>query len=313
MHRARVPRLRIKSSGINRGRQSPSATTAREDRADHVPGRKKSVKRMCQMAQKAGEAVRRIAEQRAPRTELIPLVVHFRSAMPKPYQARVRRGGKWVNLGQFATAEEAVLCVARSPEGKALAERAAAAPREEVYQALLLQPARSGTFYFFGTANPYQTWMRRGCTAEYLGTTATAEEAALCVARSAEAEAEEEAEAEAEQAAPPLGRGQRRRSPPGSLSEEEEDGHGNAPARKRKKAPVKAPKKARRSRRRKAPATVPPSALKSEGTVPPMPPDAFVKAEDTPSSAVVKGEVPPMPPDAFVKVEVVVKEEERAD
>ena len=37
---------------------------------------------------------------------------------PKPYQARVRRGGKQVSLGSFATAEEAALCVARSPEGQ---------------------------------------------------------------------------------------------------------------------------------------------------------------------------------------------------
>ena len=31
---------------------------------------------------------------------------------PKPYQARVKRGGKDVHLGSFATAEEAALCVA---------------------------------------------------------------------------------------------------------------------------------------------------------------------------------------------------------
>ena len=47
---------------------------------------------------------------------------------PKPYQARVSRGGKQVHLGYFATAEEAALCVARSPEGQAAAKRAAAAP-----------------------------------------------------------------------------------------------------------------------------------------------------------------------------------------
>ena len=41
--------------------------------------------------------------------------------LAKPYQARVRRGGKQVNLGSFATAEEAALCVARSPEGQAVA------------------------------------------------------------------------------------------------------------------------------------------------------------------------------------------------
>ena len=40
---------------------------------------------------------------------------------PKPYKARVSRGGKQVSLGYFATAEEAALCVARTPEGKAAA------------------------------------------------------------------------------------------------------------------------------------------------------------------------------------------------
>ena len=48
---------------------------------------------------------------------------------PKPYKAQVTRGGKAVYLGGFATAEEAALCVARSPEGRAAAaKRAAAAP-----------------------------------------------------------------------------------------------------------------------------------------------------------------------------------------
>ena len=46
---------------------------------------------------------------------------------PEPYKAQVKRGGKHVHLGYFATAEEAALCVARSPEGQAAAERAAAA------------------------------------------------------------------------------------------------------------------------------------------------------------------------------------------
>ena len=49
---------------------------------------------------------------------------------PKPYEARVTRGGKKVSLGCFATAEEAALCVARSPEGQAPARRAASAERE---------------------------------------------------------------------------------------------------------------------------------------------------------------------------------------
>ena len=47
---------------------------------------------------------------------------------PKPYQARVSRGGKYAHLGCFVTAEEAALCVARSPEGQAAVEKVAAAP-----------------------------------------------------------------------------------------------------------------------------------------------------------------------------------------
>ena len=47
---------------------------------------------------------------------------------PKPYTAQVRRGGKYVHLGCFVTGEEAALCVARSPEARAAAQKAAAAP-----------------------------------------------------------------------------------------------------------------------------------------------------------------------------------------
>ena len=52
-----------------------------------------------------------------------------------------------------------------------------------------------------------------------------------------------------------------------------------------------------------------------KGTVPPMPPGAFVKEEDVPAAAAVKeeGAVPPMPPDAFVvKTEAIFKEEGRS-
>ena len=48
---------------------------------------------------------------------------------PKPYEAQVKRGGKTVCLGCFATAEEAALCIARSPEGRAAAAEQAAAER----------------------------------------------------------------------------------------------------------------------------------------------------------------------------------------
>ena len=44
----------------------------------------------------------------------------------KPYDARLSRGGKQVYLASFATAEEAALCVARTPEGQAAAKKAAA-------------------------------------------------------------------------------------------------------------------------------------------------------------------------------------------
>ena len=46
---------------------------------------------------------------------------------PKPYEAQVRRGGKMVHLGAFATAEEAALAIARSPEEQVRVARAARA------------------------------------------------------------------------------------------------------------------------------------------------------------------------------------------
>ena len=42
--------------------------------------------------------------------------VHHKPGRPKPYEAGVRRGGKYVYLGNFATAEEAALRVARFPD-----------------------------------------------------------------------------------------------------------------------------------------------------------------------------------------------------
>ena len=116
---------------------------------------------------------------------------------PKPYQAQVRRGGKLVHLGIFATAEEAALHVARSPEGRAVAaERAAAAApptSEEVrLQAqaekltLLVADNSSGYFGVYlkpGLSKPYQAQVRRDGKRVHLGYFATAEEAALSVAR----------------------------------------------------------------------------------------------------------------------------------
>ena len=53
--------------------------------------------------------------------------LNHKPGKPNPYEARVWRGGKKVSLGSFATAEEAALCIARSPEGQAAAKRPAAA------------------------------------------------------------------------------------------------------------------------------------------------------------------------------------------
>ena len=51
-----------------------------------------------------------------------------------PYEARVRRGGKLVHLGCFATAKEAALCIARTPEGRAKAAAARPLTSEEARQ-----------------------------------------------------------------------------------------------------------------------------------------------------------------------------------
>ena len=128
---------------------------------------------------------------------------------PKPFQAKVRCAGKMVHMGQFATAEEAALCVARSPEGKAAAEKAAAAPpltSEEARQqaqaeGLTLLVGRSGRGLLGvslskpGQPKPYLARVWRGGKYANKGNFATAEEAALCVARSPEGQAEAEGKA----------------------------------------------------------------------------------------------------------------------
>ena len=124
------------------------------------------------------------------------------SKLAKPYQAQVSRGGKDVHLGRFATAEEAALCVARTPEGQAAAEKAAAAAApltsEEARQqaqaeGLTLRVADIKTGYFGvylqpDKPKPYQAQVWRGGKMVSLGCFSTAEEAALCVARSPEAQ-----------------------------------------------------------------------------------------------------------------------------
>eukprot|EP00964_Phaeocystis_antarctica_P157158 scaffold127220_cov63-Phaeocystis_antarctica.AAC.1 len=164
----------------------------------------------------------------------------------KPYQVQVRRGGKDVSLGSFATAEEAALCVARSPGGQAAAARVAAPPpappltSEEARQqaqaeGLTLRVAENATGYFgvrhlSGRPKPYLVQVRRSGKQVILSSFATAEEAALCFARSPEGQAAAQKAAEA----------------PTPLTSEDE-GKG--------------------------------SFVKEEGVVPHMPPDAFVKVE----------------------------------
>ena len=135
---------------------------------------------------------------------------------PKPFQARVaKRDGKLVPLGCFATAEEAALCVARSPEGQAAAEKAAAPPpltseqarQQAQAEGLTLRLADNSAGYFGvglshpGKPKPYQAQVTRGGKKMHLGSFATAEEAALSVARSPEGQA---AAQRAAAAPPPL-------------------------------------------------------------------------------------------------------------
>ena len=109
---------------------------------------------------------------------------------PKPYQAKVRRGGKKVYLGSFATAEEAAMCVARSPEaGRWAATAAPPLTSEEARQqaqaerlTLLVADNSTSTGYFGvylnnpGQPKPYQAKVRRSGRHVHLGSFATAED-----------------------------------------------------------------------------------------------------------------------------------------
>ena len=85
------------------------------------------------------------------------VILDNRPGQPKPYQARVRRGGKLTALGSFATAEEAALRIARTPEGQAAEGRAAAAesqgmppavpPSASLKEEGTVPPMPPGTFF----------------------------------------------------------------------------------------------------------------------------------------------------------------------
>ena len=125
----------------------------------------------------------------------------------RPYVARVKRGGKSVHLGYFATAQEAALCYTRdivtngAPTLTGVAATAAApmpltaeeALRQAEDEGLTLQP-RDGKAAFKGVSfhtgsksRPYVARVKRGGKSVHLGYFATAEEAALCYARDAAA------------------------------------------------------------------------------------------------------------------------------
>jgi len=131
--------------------------------------------------------------------------VSFDSTCPnKPYKAQVRRGGKQVYLGNHATPEEAALSYTRSPKAQAAVAAAAAAPppmtaeasvRQAEAEGLTLLRSDSSTgfkgVYFKSTykSNPYRAEVSRGGKQEFLGCFATAEEAALHVARASATQA----------------------------------------------------------------------------------------------------------------------------
>ena len=81
----------------------------------------------------------------------------FNGGKSKPYQAKVKRDGMEVNLGSFATAEEAALSCARSPEGRAAA------------------------------AEPHSPGCRRSLTAAAAGTSSSSSSAAVTPPRAAPA------------------------------------------------------------------------------------------------------------------------------
>ena len=127
--------------------------------------------------------------------------VGFIDGRSKPYQVQVRRRSKKVVLGYFATAEEAALAYARSPEVQAAVAAAAAPPapppltaeealRQAEAEGLTLVRSESSSTGYKGVSfnnsmkiKPYHAKVQRGGTQVTLGFFATAEEAALCYAR----------------------------------------------------------------------------------------------------------------------------------
>ena len=114
----------------------------------------------------------------------------------RPYAANVWRDGKNFHLGYFATAEEAALHIARTPEGLAalpppMAAGEAVAQAEAEGLTLVRSSASKSGFLNVSVhpeykARPYQARVWRDGNRTNLGFFATAEEAALHVARTPE-------------------------------------------------------------------------------------------------------------------------------
>eukprot|EP00964_Phaeocystis_antarctica_P030484 scaffold17220_cov65-Phaeocystis_antarctica.AAC.5 len=108
------------------------------------------------------------------------------------FQARVWRAGKQVHLGNFATAEEAALVYARTPEAQAEVANPKPAPltaEEAVVQAaaegLTLEPSSNAAGYNGVRADGFrhQAKVWRAGKVVHLGNFVTAQEAALTIAR----------------------------------------------------------------------------------------------------------------------------------
>ena len=115
-----------------------------------------------------------------------------RVSLPKPFYANVWRDSKAVHLGTFATAEEAALAYARTPEAQAEVANPKPAPltaREAVAQAaaegLTLEPSNNAAGYKRVNVHNsrYQAAVRSAGKQVHLGNFVTAEEAALAAAR----------------------------------------------------------------------------------------------------------------------------------
>ena len=108
----------------------------------------------------------------------------------KPFQAKVWRASKEVHLGRFATAEEAALAYARTPEAQVQVAKSVPLTAEEVVaqaaaEGLTLEPGNNTASYKGVSLNGshYTASMWRAGKNVYLGSFTTAEQAALAVAR----------------------------------------------------------------------------------------------------------------------------------